>query len=87
MRLKFDLTEKGWHIRCRAGCRRDFVVTRRRMLLDYGTGSFAIHAAGLAFEDRRFAGVLEGTCGGIVELYSMLKSHNGLINPSSCKRA
>jgi len=72
--VKFDLTEKGRHARRRAGRRGDFVVAQRRLLLDHGTRSFAIHAAGLAFEDRRFARILEGTCGGVVELYSMLKS-------------
>ncbi|KYM82552.1 hypothetical protein ALC53_07043, partial [Atta colombica] len=31
-----------------------------RRLLDYGTRSFAVHVAGLAFKNRRFAGILEG---------------------------
>lgn len=72
--LKFDLTEKGRHVRRRTGCRGNFVVARCRLFLNRGTGSLTVHAAGLAFEDRRFAGVFEGASGGVVELYSMLKS-------------
>lgn len=73
MRLKFDFTEKGRHTcRRRAGCRGNFVVARHRLLLD-GSGSFAIHTTGLAFEDRCFTGIFESTSRGVVELYSMLK--------------
>lgn len=73
MGLEFNLTEKGRHARRRAGCRGDFIVAQRRLLLGHGTRGFAVHAAGLTFEDRRLAGILESTCGGVVELYSVLK--------------
>lgn len=70
-----SLTEEGRrHARRRAGGRGGFVVAGRGGLLLDGAGSFAVHAAGLAFEDRRFAGVLEGTGRRVVELYPMLKN-------------
>lgn len=75
---ELDLTKNGRHASRRTGRRGDFVVARQRLFLDRGTGGFAVHAAGLAFEDRRLAGVFESTSGGVVELYSMLKSQ--LIN-------
>lgn len=72
-RFKFDFTEKRRHTcRRRASCRGGFVVARRRLLLD-GTGSLAIHATALSFEDRCFARILESTSRGVIELYSVLK--------------
>lgn len=85
--LKFDLTKNGRHARCRTGRRGDFVVTRRRLPLDHGTRrNLAVHAAGFAFEDRRFAGVFESTSGGVVELYSMLKSKRFNLIRAAAKR-
>lgn len=74
-RVRFQmrlLTEKGRHTRRTAGRRGGFVVARRGLLLD-GAGGLAVHAADLAFEDRRLARVLEGTRRGVVELYPVLK--------------